>query len=270
MTSDAAVASPAPSKPNFDKMPGYGLLARMGKRVLRPGGRELTNRLLAGLAIGPADDVVEFAPGMGATAQLVLKQRPASYTGVERDEQSASRLNGTINDGRYRCITGTAQESGLGDGSADVVVGEAMLTIQSADNKVRIVEEAYRILRPGGRYGIHELSLQPADLDAEAQEQVRGDLARTIKVNAKPLTSTDWRALLEGAGFEIRSESAASMGLLNPRRLLKDEGPMRAVLVVFNVVRHRQARRRVIAMRRTFGHHADRLAAISFVAVKPG
>ena len=47
------------------KMPGHWLLARLGKRVLRPGGLELTSRLLANLAIGPADAVVELAPGLG-------------------------------------------------------------------------------------------------------------------------------------------------------------------------------------------------------------
>ena len=41
---------------------GHWLLARLGKRVLRPGGAELTHKLLA-LADVPAGDVVELAPG---------------------------------------------------------------------------------------------------------------------------------------------------------------------------------------------------------------
>ena len=47
------------------KMPGHWLLARLGKRVLRPGGLSLTRRLLESLAIQPSDAVVEFAPGHG-------------------------------------------------------------------------------------------------------------------------------------------------------------------------------------------------------------
>ena len=47
------------------KMPGHWLLARLGKRVLRPGGRELTRQMLNGLCIKASDDVVEFAPGLG-------------------------------------------------------------------------------------------------------------------------------------------------------------------------------------------------------------
>ena len=81
------------------KMPGHWLLARLGKRVLRPGGRELTRQMLDGLDIQPSDDVVEFAPGLGFTAQLTLNQKPASYTAVERDEAgcqySPSLFDGT-------------------------------------------------------------------------------------------------------------------------------------------------------------------------------
>src|SRR6476660_1684537 len=52
--------------------PGHWLLARLGKRVLRPGGRQLTNRMIEALNIGPSDAVVEFAPGLGETARLTL------------------------------------------------------------------------------------------------------------------------------------------------------------------------------------------------------
>jgi len=63
-------------------LPGHWLLAQMGKRVLRPGGLERTRRMLDALNIVPTDRVVEFAPGMGVTAQLVLSQSPSSYTTV--------------------------------------------------------------------------------------------------------------------------------------------------------------------------------------------
>ena len=269
MTTDAGTGTPLAGNLNIEKMPGYWLLARMGKRVLRPGGRELTNELLTGLDIGPADQVVEFAPGMGATAQLILKRRPAGYTGVERDANAAARFNATVGDSRYRCIVTSAQTSNLDDGSADVVVGEALLTMQSDENKKRVLDEAYRILRPGGRYGVHELCLKPETLDADTQDEVRGDLARSIRVGARPLTASDWRALVEQAGFEVRLESTAAMRLLEPRRLLADEGLLRAVRIAVNIMRNPQARRRVLTMRRTFRRHANHLAAVGIVATKP-
>lgn len=70
---------------DVSRMSGHWLLARIGKRVLRPGGLALTKRLLTSLAIDTSDDVVEFAPGLGTTARLILKRGPRSYVGLERD-----------------------------------------------------------------------------------------------------------------------------------------------------------------------------------------
>ena len=62
----------------LSRMPGHWLLARMGKRVLRPGGVELTRQMLDALDIGASDDVVEFAPGLGLTARAALEREPRS------------------------------------------------------------------------------------------------------------------------------------------------------------------------------------------------
>jgi hypothetical protein len=45
-----------------EKMPGHWVLARLGKRVLRPGGMELTRLMLKHLAIKSADEVIELHP----------------------------------------------------------------------------------------------------------------------------------------------------------------------------------------------------------------
>jgi hypothetical protein len=42
--------------------------------------------MLHQLAIGPADEVVEFAPGLGVTARMILQRRPQCYTAVERHD----------------------------------------------------------------------------------------------------------------------------------------------------------------------------------------
>jgi hypothetical protein len=61
----------------------------------------------------------------------------------------------------------------------------------------------------------------------------------------------------------------APMALLQPRRLIADEGPFGALRFAKNVVTHRDARRRVLRMRRTFRKHRDRLTAVAIVAHKP-
>lgn len=249
-------------------MPGHWLLARMGKRVLRPGGLELTRRMLDGLAIGERDTVVEFAPGLGITARLALARRPAAYIGVERDEAAAAVVKRLLTQPRHRCVLGSATATGLADASASVVYGEAMLSMQTAAQKAQIVGEALRLLEPGGRYGIHELALGPDDLPDSVKEAVARDLSEAIHVGARPLTVGEWRSLLEAAGFQVESCATAPMHLLEPRRIIRDEGLLRAVRIAFNVLTTPVARRRVLAMRRVFARYGDRLCAVALVARK--
>jgi hypothetical protein len=251
------------------EMPGHWLLVKMGKRVLRPGGLELTRVMLDRLAIQPRDAVVEFAPGLGVTARLTLSCQPASYTAIKRDEAAAAEVKRYLNGPAQHCRVGSAEQTGLPELSATVVYGEAMLTMQGPEQKRHIVAEAFRLLKLGRRYGIHELSLTPDDLPSDVQEEISREMSRNIHVGARPLTLREWRGLLEAAGFKIQAEATAPIHLLEPRRLIRDEGFFRALRFVFNVVRTPGARRRVFSMRRMFRKHRRHLAAIAFVAVKP-
>lgn len=251
------------------KMPGHWVLAQMGKRVLRPGGRELTDAMLDGLRISLADDVVELAPGMGATTSLVLDRNPASYTGIDRNEEAAAHVRSMLGREACTCEVGPAQDTGLAEGAATVVLGEAFLTMQSDEQKRAIVAEAFRILRPGGRYGMHELTLRPEDLDPQRQADIRGELSRSIHVGARPVTVGAWREILESVGFETTFEQTAPMALLDPRRLIADEGYRGAATLAFNVARNPGARSRILDMREMFQRNADQLGAVTLVATKP-
>jgi hypothetical protein len=250
------------------KMPGHWVLARLGKRVLRPGGMELTRRMLAALRIGKNDKVVEFAPGMGVTAQLTLALAPESYTAVERDEEAAKIVSGYLRGARQRCVVGTASETGLGDHSATVVYGEAMLTMQTEEMKRRIVSEAYRLLQRGGRYGIHEMCLMSDQLEETARRETERALTGVVHHGVRPLTVSEWSALLQSEGFEVKEIALATMSLLEPRRLIRDEGLTGALRFAWNTLRDSEARRRVLEMRSVFRRNRKVLGAVALVAVK--
>ncbi|MEM6572051.1 MAG: methyltransferase domain-containing protein [Planctomycetota bacterium] len=251
------------------KMPGHWLLARLGKRVLRPGGRELTRRMLDGLDVGNSDDVVEFAPGLGETARWTLSRNPASYTAVDRDAAAAELVRRTFTGANRRCVIASAEATGLEDASASVVYGEAMLSMQTPARKTAIVREAFRVLRPGGRYAIHELCLGPGNVPEETRDAVRRDLSGSVHVGVRPLTVTEWRELLESEGFTVEDPMTAPMHLLEPARMIQDEGVGGAARIAWNMVRDREARGRVLEMRRSFRRHADHLCAISLIARRP-
>ena len=240
----------------------------MGKRVLRPGRIELTRQMLDGLDVGTGDDVVEFAPGLGVTAMATLQRRPRSYTGIERDQNAAKQVQRYLDGETQQCRIGRAEATGLPGESATVVYGEAMLTMQTERHKAEIVAEAARVLRTGGRYGIHELSLEPDTLPEEVKAEIQAALSGAIHVGARPLTPSEWRALLEAEGFRVATQVSALMHLLEPTRLIRDEGLPGALRFAWNVARTPAARRRILAMRSVFRRYAEQLRAIATVAVK--
>ncbi|TPF80054.1 methyltransferase [Bifidobacterium sp. UTCIF-3] len=252
-----------------EHMQGHWVLARLGKRVLRPGGEKLTKRMLAHTPIA-GKRVVEFAPGLGRTTRLILDAGPAGYTGVDRDEQVVRIIGPLAASVGGTCIEADASRTGLPDETADVVIGEAMLTMQSERGKRAIIGEAHRILKPGGLYAIHEMGLAPDDLDESVKESIRKDLARAIKVNARPLTADEWRALLESEGFEVLWHGVESMALLKMRRNIADEGLAGVLRIMRNVLTHPDLRARVIEMRRVFNTYGDALTGIAFVVRRKG
>ena len=169
---------------------------------------------------------------------------------------------------RLAQVVADAAATGLPDASADLVVGEAMLTIQSDEHKREIIAEAVRLLAPGGRYAVHELALR-GDRSPEELDAVRRTISRTIKVGAQPLPLGDWRRLLTEAGLEVEWTGTAPMHLLEPRRLIEDEGPLGAARFWCAVRRTPGARDRVRAMRQGFRLQGELLTAVGVVARKP-
>ena len=143
-----------------------------------------------------------------------------------------------------------------------------MLTMQTEDVRRGIVREAYRLLKHGGRYGIHEMCLIHETLNAAARQEVERSLTGVVHHGVRPLTVAEWRLLLESEGFNVEAVETESMRLLEPGRLVKDEGVMGALRFALNVLRDGEARRRVFEMRRTFRRHRKLLGAVALLAVK--
>lgn len=253
---------------SIEKEQGHWLLAKMGKKVLRPGGKELTQKLINGLQINSADDVIEFAPGLGFTAAIAINKRPKSYTGIELNEDAARLLRKKIIGRNHRIIVGNAAETPLLPASAHKVFGEAMLSMHADHRKAEIIREANRLLKPGGLYGIHELGLMPDTIDDATKAEIQRQLAVSLKVNARPLTQAEWIVLIEQQGFKVRKVMTNPMHLLEPKRIIEDEGLLRTIGIGFNIVTHPKVAKRILAMRAVFYKYNRLINAVAFIAEK--
>lgn len=253
---------------NIEKMSGHWLLAKIGKKVLRPGGLALTKKMLSMLDITSTDDMVEFAPGLGFTAHMTLEKKPGSYIGIDAEQSAVEYLNREFEGTSAQFKLGNAAESSLPEQSVSKVYGEAMLSMHADHRKAEIIQEAYRILKPKGYYAIHELALRPENLDSNVKLHIQKELALAIKVNARPLTVSEWTALLEKEGFKVLKVETAPMHLLEPQRIIDDEGVSGAIKIAKNILLNPSIRKRVLKMKKIFKKHEQNMCAVVIIATK--
>lgn len=251
---------------DLENAQGHWILAKMGKRVLRPGGKELTLKLLDGLTITPKDNVVEFAPGIGYTASKIVSHHPKTYVGIDADRDVVKTLSKKITGTNIQFILSSASNTRLDNASKDKVMGEAMLTMHNDERKSDIIKEAHRILKQGGLYAIHELGL--INVDNNLKNNIQRELQLSIKVHARPLTENEWKILLEKEGFIIRNVYTNKMHLLEPKRMIDDEGILRTIKIGYNILTNPTAKKRILEMRRVFRKYQQHLNAIAIIAEK--
>lgn len=255
-------------KANPETAQGHWLLAKMGKRVLRPGGKELTLKMIDALQLNRSDSIVEFAPGLGFTASISLKHNPASYTGVELDKNAAAFLGRKITGKNAMIVQGNARKTTLPDECATKVYGEAMLTMQSDKQKSEIIQEAHRILKQGGLYGIHEIALSPEGSEPEVREGIYKEMKEVIRANVAPISVKEWEKTLIDNGFRIVKVMTNPMHLLEKKRIVDDEGFIRFLKIIFNIMTHPKARNRIKRMRQVFRKNEKNIFAISIISEK--
>jgi SAM-dependent methyltransferase len=148
-------------------------------------------RLLALVAPGPDEVVVDLACGTGGPGLWVAQQTRASLIGVDPSPAGLAaarqRARRTGLGDRSRFEQGSFEQTGLPGSSADVVM--SIEAFQYAPDKRAGLAEFARILRPGGRLGLICFEADPAKT------------AGLPVLGVDPVG--DYRPLLESAGFDV-------------------------------------------------------------------
>ena len=102
--------------------------------------------------------------------------------------------------GNVEFVRGYMEEIPLADASVDVVISNCVINL--AADKRKVIAEAARVLKPGGRFAVSDVIADP-DMD----EATRADIAAYTGCVAGALTEVEFRVALTAAGLtdiEIR------------------------------------------------------------------
>jgi SAM-dependent methyltransferase len=154
---------------------------------------------LAAADLSPGETVLDLGSGGGLDVLLSARRVGPAGTAYGLDGSpdmlALARANAAKADVGNACfLHGHIEDIPLPDGHVDVIISNCVINL-SAD-KPRVLAEAFRVLRPGGRLGISDITVDEgvdADRLAEAERQI-GCVSGT-------LTQPQYRDLLLAAGF---------------------------------------------------------------------
>lgn len=168
--------------------PGVRLLA--GDH-LHPGGRQLTDRVLDIAAGSGAGTVLDVGCGPGATSALAASR---GLRVVPVDRSVAAAAEAAIASGQG-AVAADAECLPIRSGSVDAAVAEC--TISALPDKEAAIGEVVRVLRPGGRFVMTDVTREgplPAELDT---------FVAWLACAGGALSRDGYAALLRGAGLEV-------------------------------------------------------------------
>jgi SAM-dependent methyltransferase len=154
---------------------------------------------LAVAAIRPGETVLDL--GSGGGLDVLLSARRTGPEGVaygldaSPDMLALARTNAAqagVTNARF--LHGRIEDIPLPGDHVDVIISNCVVNL-SAD-KARVLTEAFRVLRPGGRIGISDVTA-----DEEADQALRAGDEQQVGCVAGTLTPDEYDDLLRAAGF---------------------------------------------------------------------
>lgn len=165
-----------------------------------PGGLTLTRRLLDLMGCRTGDRLLDVASGRGTTALMAVGEYGVRADGVDLAPANvalatgAAAARGLEEQALFRL--GDAESLPFADASFDGVVCECALC--TFPDKPTATRELARVLRPGGRVGITDITADRRRLPAELTS-----VAAWVACVADARPTTEYQDLLTAAGLDI-------------------------------------------------------------------
>jgi arsenite methyltransferase len=165
------------------------------------------------LGSGGGIDVLLSAKRVGPTGKAYGLDMTDDMLALARENQ---RKAGATN---VEFLKGHIEHIPLPDDSVDVIISNCVINLSG--DKDKVLAEAFRVLRPGGRFAVSDVVSRRRDVPAE----IRRSVELWIGCVAGALHEDDFRTKLADAGFEnIDIEIVRSYRAADARQFLADAG----------------------------------------------
>lgn len=142
------------------------------------------------LGSGGGIDVLLSARRVGPTGKAYGLDMTDDMLALARDNQKKAGVD------NVEFLKGEIEHIPLPDNSVDVIISNCVINL-SAD-KDRVLAEAFRVLKPGGRFAVSDVVVRGHDIP----DELRRNMELWIGCVAGALEESDYRAKLASAGFE--------------------------------------------------------------------
>ena len=164
------------------------------------------------LGSGGGIDVLLSARRVGPTGKAYGLDMTDEMLALARENQRKAVVD------NVEFLKGEIEDIPLPDNSVDVIISNCVINL-SAD-KDRVLSEAFRVLKPGGRFAVSDVVVH-----GEVPEEMRQNMMLWVGCIAGALQDTEYSSKLAAAGFEeIDIEPTRLYKTEDAREFLKDQG----------------------------------------------
>jgi len=172
-----------------DQLPEKAVLASLGCGNPTALAELKSGESVLDLGSGGGIDVLLSAKRVGPTGKAYGLDMTDEMLALAEENRRKSGLT------NVEFLKGEIEHIPLPDNSVDVIISNCVINL-SAD-KDRVLREAYRVLKPGGRFAVSDVVTR-----GEVPAEIRKSVLLWVGCVAGALDETDYRAKLLAAGFE--------------------------------------------------------------------
>jgi arsenite methyltransferase len=164
------------------------------------------------LGSGGGIDVLLSARRVGPNGKAYGLDMTDDMLALARENQKKSGLN------NVEFLKGEIENIPLPDSSVDVVISNCVINLSG--DKDRVLREAFRVLKPGGRFAVSDVVVR-----GELPEEIRRSMLLWVGCIAGALSESEYLSKLRSAGFQqIELEATRVYGVEDARAVLAGQG----------------------------------------------